>query len=55
MTSLTDCLALFIACLFVLGCFAVILLSLAATVYVVVWAICMAIKATGVIHLAAMV
>jgi hypothetical protein len=54
-TTLTDCLALLIACLFVLGCLAVILLSFAATVYVIVWVICMAIKASGVIHLATMV
>lgn len=53
-TTLTDCLALLIACLFVLGCFAVTLLSIAVTVYVIVWAAAMALKAVGVIHLGAM-
>jgi hypothetical protein len=53
-TTLTDCLALLIACLFVLGCFAITLLSLAVTVYVIVWAAAMALKAVGVIHLVTM-
>lgn len=49
---------LIIVCLFVLGVllilFGVPLFALAATVYVIVWAAIMALKATGVIHLVAM-
>ena len=57
-TTLGDIAALIVACLFVTGVlliiFGVPLLALAATVYVVVWAVIMALKTTGVIHLMAM-
>lgn len=57
-TTLTDCLALLIACIFCIVIVALIVavffLGIAATVYVIVWAAGMALKAVGVIHLGAM-
>ena len=50
-TTFYDCVAIFLTFFFVLACFAVILLSFAATVYVIVWAAGSALKTTGIIKM----
>jgi hypothetical protein len=53
-TTLTDCLALFIACLFVVACLLAPFVGLALAVFVIVWAAVMALKAAGLISLLAL-
>lgn len=57
MTSFYDCIALIVSCLFVIGMLILLILIpiaiVAAFVYAIVWAAIMALKATGAIHLLA--